>query len=149
MTNSNNLVSELRKSHEELSGLVNSFQRALGASDNKEARKILERIEDAAGRHFRFEENYLYPRMRRLALEMIDRLNAGQKSMKELIDSSRHLLSKDRFGKDRPSSMQEMLRMVSRYLEDCNDIIPLANKFGKEEESELSRKLKECCESKK
>ena len=149
MANVNNLVSELRKSHEELSALVNSFQRALRASDNKEARKIIEKIESAADRHFRFEENYLYPRMRRLALEMIEKLSSGQKSMKELIDSSRHALSKDRHGKDRPSSMQEMLRMVSRYLEDCNDIIPLANKFGKEEESELSRKFKECCEVKR
>lgn len=149
MERANNLVGDLQKNHRELSSLVVSFQRALTASDRKEAREILDKIDDMASGHFKFEEGYLYPRMRRLMLEMIEKLCNGQEAIKGFIRETRGSLKKDRMDKNRLSDLSRIIPMISRHVEDCNDLVRLADKFGEEEGSELNQKFKACCEIKR
>ena len=45
-----------------------------------------------------------------------------------------------------PSSLYDMSKfipVVSQHLRDCDDLIVMADKFGREEKDELNRKLKE------
>ena len=149
MARLNNLVSDLQKNHQELSSLVVSFQNALAASDRKEARELLERIDDMTSGHFRFEEGYLYPRMRRLMLEMIEKLCNGQQAIKGFIRETRGSLKKDRVSKNRLSDLSKIVQMISEHVEDCDDLVCLANKFGEEEEGELNQKFKACYEIKR
>ena len=144
MTQFSNLVFDLEKDHQELSNLVASFRDAVVSSDRSAAREALNKIDDVATGHFRFERGYLYPRMRRLVFELIERLHSEQDAVKRFIKESSDILNKERLGKDTATSILNMLPALSKYLKDCNELIMLADKFGKEEKSDLNQKLKEC-----
>lgn len=137
------LVSDLQKDHIELSNLVFSFQNALAASDKKEAKKILDKIVDMTNKHFRFEEGYLYPRLRRLISEMIEKLSNEQKTIREFVSQMHRVLHMPRIGKNRLYDISKFIPIVSQHLNDCDDLIIMANKFGIEERNELNRKFKE------
>ncbi len=137
------LISELQKDHIELSNLVFSFQNALTASDKKEAGKILGKIVDMTNNHFKFEEGYLYPRIRRLMSEVIEKLGGEQKTIKGFISQMQHALHMTRVNKNRLYDISRFIPLVSQHLKDCDDLIVTADKFGKEEKDELNRKFKE------
>lgn len=137
------LVSDLQKDHIELSNLVFSFQNTLAVSDKKEARKILGKIVNMTNSHFRFEEGYLYPRLRRLISEIIERLNDEQKTIREFVSQMHRALHMPRVSKNKLYDISKFIPIVSQHLKDCDDLIVMANKFGREERDELDRKLKE------
>ena len=137
------LVSDLQKDHIELSNLVFSFQNALGVSDKKEAKKILDKIVNMTNNHFKFEEGYLYPRLRRLISEIIERLNNEQKTIREFVSQMHRALHMSRISKNKLYDMSKFIPVVSQHLRDCDDLIVMADKFGREEKDELNRKLKE------
>jgi len=144
MMKSSGLVFDLERDHQELSNLVGTLKDAVASSDRSMARKALNKIDELANGHFRFERGYLYPRMRRLVFELIERLHNEQDTIKKFIKDSSDILNKERLGKDTATSILNMLPALSKYLKDCNELIMLADKFGKEEKSDLNQKLKEC-----
>ena len=145
MVQDHDLVGSLKKSHEEITKLIGSFRAAVEASNRKAAKELLARINDATRSHFTFEENYLYPRMRRLMFELIEKLGSGQEAVRGFIKESRDVLGNGRSARDAFAAISQLLPAVSRYLEDCNDLAALADKFGAAEKGELAKKLKECC----
>src|SRR3989338_7449510 len=145
MTRFNELANGLQKNHKDLVGLIASLREALNGSDLKKGQVILERIEEVAAAHFRFEKDYLYPRMRRLVFNIMDRLNCQQETVRRFIKESKVTLSRGRNAGNRLRNISETLPVVSTYLNDCNDLAILANKFGKEEERDLTQKFKEYC----
>lgn len=144
MAGVNNFVAELQKDHEELSGLISSFQNALAASDRKVAKAILGKIDDMAKAHFRFEENYLYPRMLRLTRQIIEKLNEEHQRIKGFITESRDILNKDRLNRRSSSALSDTIPTLSEHLKDCRNLVLLADRFTDEEKNELGQKFKEC-----
>ena len=138
------LVAGLKKDHLELSSLVSSFQNALAATNKNQARKILSEIVDATNNHFKFEQGYLYPRLRRLISQTIDKLDSEQKTIKGFIDDMRQAIM-ERGNKNRLHGISKFIPVVSQHLKDCDDLVVIAEKFSKEEKEELSQKFKEHC----
>lgn len=140
---SKGLVDEVQKDHRLSFNLITQFREALSSRKKKEAEKILGRLDEALARHFDFEVSYLYPRMRRLILEITDRLCARQERIKNSIKEAQHLLNRDNVGKDKLSTITDALEMISSHLGDCAGIVSLANNFCKEEKDELGQRFKE------
>lgn len=141
---SHDLVGSLKKDHDELSGLVASFTSTVTASDLEEGRRILCRIEDSAKNHFKFENDYLYPRMRRLLLGLLDNLCIEQMRLEEFIGRSHEVLKRrKRLTRNGSSAISELASAISGHLKDCDEVVSLAEKFSNEEKCELGQKLKE------
>lgn len=143
MAQLNSLVLELRKNHQKLASMISFCQEALETGDGKKEREALSKLCEVAKGHFRFERNYLYPRVRRLTFQVLEKLSEDQDRINQLMEGAKPPLN--RLNKRKPSGLSGILPAVSRHLEDCDDLIFLANKFSKEEEGELSQRLKECC----
>jgi hemerythrin len=140
---SNDLVSNLKKDHNELYSLIGSFTDTLTGSGLRQPRNILRQIEDVAQVHFKFENDYLYPRMRRLLLVLLEKLCIEQRTVQEFIGKSHSILNKrNRLTKNSSAIVTEMVSAISKHLKDCDDVILLADKFGDEEKNELNKKLK-------
>ena len=121
MVKANSLVSDLRKAHQEMSDLAGAFSDALAEHDKKRARRLLARIDEMASGHLSFEQGYLYPRMRRLVSEMMNRFDGERKTIKEFIEESRGALGKGGLSKNQLSSLSKMLKLLVRpAAADCS-----------------------------
>lgn len=146
MARFNNFIENFQKDHTVLLELISSFQGAVETTNREKAKTILRRIEDMADGHFSFEENYLYPRLRRLILEITGNLGNEQETMRNFLVKSRELLNKNKLGKNEMSYILEMLPRLSKLFEDCNDLISLAKKFNKPDRDDLNQRYQECRE---
>ena len=131
MAKRDSLVEVLRKDHKELRGSVVSLKKSAGSSDRSKMVKALKEIEKAAAGHFKFEENYLYPRMQRLIFEIVENLRDEQNEIKENLTEK--------------TDIYDTLDLLMRHLDRCDDLVAIADKFREEEKDDLNKKLKECC----
>src|SRR3989338_6674343 len=99
----NSLVENVRKDHDQHLSLITQFRNALSSRKKKDAKEIFSNLDRTLARHFEFEVNYLYPRMRRLVLEMTERLCLKQKQITTSIKKSQRILDKNRVNKNRLS----------------------------------------------
>ncbi|MEK6714951.1 MAG: hemerythrin domain-containing protein [Candidatus Omnitrophota bacterium] len=143
MARVDSFIDDFQKDHLELLNLVNSFQGAIESSDCYEAKNILTKIDDLANRHFDFEENYLYPRLRRLVLEITENLRREQETVREFIDKSRRALEKNSLHKFELSDLLKTSPRLSKFFEECDDLASLAEKFSEEDKEDLKRRFKE------
>ena len=141
----NNFVDNFQKDHSKLINLVTSFRKAIESTNHGEAKEILTKIDNLANGHFNFEENYLYPRLRRLISQITQNLHREQQRMKEFIEESRSFLDKHGVDKNRLSGILDTLPQLSKFFKDCNDLVFLIEKFDKKDKDDLELRFKECC----
>ncbi len=145
----NNFIDNFLKDHTKLLELVSEFHNALETLNRDKARGILRKIEYITEGHFSFEENYLYPRLRRLILEITGNLGKEQETMKDFLTKSRMLLDKNKLDRDKLFYILETLPKLSKQFCECNDLISLAKKFSKDDKDDLNQRFKECKEAKR
>lgn len=145
MSRPNSFIEDFKKDHSELLDLITSFRNTIESSRKAEAEDILNKIDDIANGHFTFEETYLYPRLRRLVLEITDNLRKEQQIVRQFIKDSKSLLDKDRWDKSKLTSLSDILPRVSKFFKDCNDLVFLVEKFGERDKDDLQRRFKERC----
>jgi hemerythrin len=141
----NNFVDNFQKDHSKLINLVTSFREAIESTNHGEAKEILTKIDNLVNGHFNFEENYLYPRLRRLISQITQNLHREQQKMKEFIKESRSFLDKHGVDKNRLSDILDTLPQLSKFFKDCNDLVFLIEKFDKKDKDDLELRFKECC----
>lgn len=134
-----------QKDHSELNTLFASFKKAIKAQNRKKAKEILQRISDIIDGHFNFEETYLYPRLRRLVLEITANLQNGQEGMRRFIGKSKNFLADSKKNKEELVSLLDMLPGLSLFLNQCNELLPLARKFNAEDRMDLEKRFQACC----
>lgn len=139
-----NFIDGFQNDHGRLSSLFSSFQKAIEASKTNEANKILSQINAISEGHFSFEETYFYPRLRRLVLEITERLRNEQQKMRQFVEKSKTFLAKDKSTKEELSCLLEMLPQLSVFMRQCNELVPLAKRFNKEDRDDLDRRFKDC-----
>lgn len=145
----NNFIQDFQKDHSKLQSLIYSFGTAIKSSNLDKAREILNLVDKIASDHFNFEETYLYPRLRRLVLELTHNLQNEQQTMKDFINKSRLLLDKDsKVNKNGLACLLQPLPRLSKIFKECGDLFYLVNKFSKEDKDDLNLRFKECCSAK-
>lgn len=138
-------VADFEKEHFKLNNLLSSFKKAVEASNLKRGREILCQIAQITEGHFAFEETYLYPRLRRLVSEITVNLENGQETMREFVSKSRNFLEDNKTSKDEQLSLLNILPRLSEFLNQCNDLLPLAKRFNTDDRADLDKRFKECC----
>ncbi len=149
MPKSDNFIDRFLEDHTELLELVSKFHNAVETLNQDKARGILRKIEYITEGHFSFEENYLYPRLRRLILEITGNLGKEQETMRDFLAKSKVLLGKDKLDRDKLSYILETLPRLSKLFSECNDLISLAKKFSKDDKDDLNQRFLECKEAKR
>lgn len=147
MAGNKNFLDGFQEQHRELLKLVDSFRKAVDASNPDKAKKIISEIDDIAERHFAFEQTYLYPRIRRLVREMTERLQGEQEILRSFVVESRKALNGGRFKKDKISAGLSKLPDVSKSLNECDELVFIARKFDKHDEDDLERRFREICQT--
>lgn len=140
----NNFIDGFQKDHYQLLELIISFRNAIESANRERAKEILSKMNTVIDGHFRFEETYFYPRLRRLMSEITANLCNEQQAMKEFIRRSRSIMNKNKLTKNEASSLLDMLPRLSKILGDCNDLASLAEKFDKEDKEDLNLRFTEC-----
>ena len=139
----NKFTVDLKKDHIELLNLINSFRKAVEASHQDRAKEILERMDNLASGHFNFEEIYLYPRLRRMIMQVTKSLCNEQKILGEFIFRSRCLLKKNNLSRNGLRGILEMLPRLSKLFAECDSLTSLIKKFGKEDKEDLNQRFYE------
>ena len=144
-----NFIDDFKKDHMELLNLINSFQKAIEASKREEACRVLDKMDSIAGRHFSFEETYLYPRIRRLVNQITLNLYNRQQTIKEFIKESRIAFGKNRLSRGNLVSILDRLPQLSNFFRDCNELVFLIEKFSQEDKEDLGIRFRESSRIKK
>lgn len=139
-----NFIDGFQKDHSELEKLFGSFQKAIESSRTGEAKEILNKIDDIATVHFGFEETYLYPRLRRLLMQMTEDLSNEQKAMREFVNQARAALSRGAAGKDKLSSVLGGIASLTELFKKCSGLAFLAEKFEQKDKDDLNQRFMEC-----
>lgn len=145
MPNLNNFLDDFHKDHSRLIKLIASFSKTIESPNLNAAKQILNEINKIADTHFNFEETYLYPRLRRLILEITQNLHREQETMREFINKTRSILNKTKLPKNELLPILEMTPRLSKLFNDCDDLISLVQKFDKDDIDDLNRRFRECC----
>ena len=137
-----NFFDNFQKDHSELDSLITSFRKAVETPDRVKAKGILSRINEITEGHFSFEETYFYPRFRRLVSEITENLRREQEAVRDFVTKSKSFLERNKSKESELSSLLDTLPRLSMFLEQCNDLIPLARKFNQYDKDDLNKRFK-------
>ena len=139
-----NFFDNFQKDHSELDNLITSFRKAVETSDRVRAKGILAQINEISEGHFSFEETYFYPRLRRLVCEITENLRREQETIRNFVTKAKNFLEQNKAKENELSNLLEALPRLSKFLEQCNELIPLARKFNQYDREDLNKRFKEC-----
>ena len=141
-------IADFQKVHTDLLNLISSFGRAVESANLSQAKEFLNEIDNVTNGHFNFEETYLYPRLRRLVIEMTERLHNEQEAMREFMVQATAILKRTKLSKNEVATILGMTPRLSNLFNDCNKLVSLAENFRDEDKEDLSRRFKECSKAK-
>lgn len=144
----NAFIADFQRVHTDLLNLINSFGKAVESANLTQAKEFLEEIDNVTNAHFNFEEMYLYPRLRRLVIEMTERLRNEQEAVREFMAEATALLKKAKLSKNEVTVILGMTPRLSKLFNDCNKLVSLAENFRDEDKEDLNRRFKECSQAK-
>lgn len=147
MPKSNSIIQSLRQDHSELSKLILDFRRAIELTHFSQAKEVLGKIEQIAKAHFEFEETYLYPRLRRLVLEITNALRQEIQIFNDFIKKVKISLEKKKLDENKLISLLTLLPAMLESLKECDYLILLSKKFGRQDLEDLSRRFIQCTEN--
>ncbi len=136
-----NPVEIFRDDHREVRDDLLELARAIEDKDLNRAGEILDRLNRLLGPHFRFEEEALYPAMRRFLGEYVDSLlnehDGAINAARELVELIERGSIDDETARDAANRTRALLVHVS----NCDGIAILAERLDKEEIEDLGKKF--------
>lgn len=126
-------IEEFREDHRKVRDGILEITDALKAKNVKKAREILGKINVLVGPHFRYEEEHLYPALRKFLGEYVDQLLSEHNKVIATAQACASLLAKDslndREAEDARKAAMELLVHVS----NCDGLAILSERFTKKE----------------
>jgi hypothetical protein len=141
------LLAEFRHDHwRARAGLLRVIQ-ALESKDYDEAKDMLSRLDDLTGPHFRFEEEALYPALRRFlkeyvnrVLNTLDRLLEERKALVDAMHSNAELLEQGPLGDEEIARVADTVRALLAHVSDCDRLATLLEGLKPQEFERLAGK---------
>ena len=136
-------IAEFREDHRKVRDGVLDIIEALGAKDVLKARRILGSINTLAGPHFRYEEEALYPVLKRFLGEYVDQLI---KEHNEIIATARgcnDLLQKEALNDKESQAAVKAARAILVHVSNCDGLAILSERLSAEELKDLGNKFAE------
>lgn len=139
MTTKLDPIAEFRDDHRKVRDAVLTISEALRDKDVKKAREILGVLNELTGPHFRYEEENLYPALRKYLGEYVDSLYKEHDSVIQTAKVCAGLLAKDTLtdkeSEDATNAAMQMLIHVS----NCDGLAILSERFNSGEMDDLAK----------
>ncbi len=137
------VIEEFREDHRVVRDGLIELSNALQSKDLERAAEILEKLNKLLGPHFRFEEEALYPTLRRFLGEYIDQLlrehDEAIKSAKEVSE----LISKGEMSDDEAKTAASKTRSLLVHVSNCDGLAILAERLDEREMEKLWKRFDE------
>jgi len=136
-------IAEFREDHRKVRDSVLEIADALKRKDLATARKILGELDAFVGPHFRYEEENLYPALRRFLGEYVDELVGEHDGAIETARVCAELLSKDSLTDEEAEEASKAAMKLLVHVSNCDGLAILAERFDPEELERLGRRFAE------
>lgn len=134
-------ISEFREDHRKVrDGLLDMID-ALKAKDVGKARTILGSLNVLVGPHFRYEEETLYPALRRFLGEHVDQLLHEHDGVIDTARRCAELLQKEVLREEEAEQAASAARALLIHVSNCDGLAILSERFTPEEIGRLGEKL--------
>jgi len=137
------VIEQFREDHRIVRDGLIELAGALESKDLEKAGEVLESLNKLLGPHFRFEEEALYPTLRRFLGEYIDQLlsehDEAIKSAKEVAE----LISKEEISDEEAETAAGKTRALLVHVSNCDGLAILAERLDEKEMNDLWKKFAE------
>ena len=126
----NKFFSEFRNDHRQIRDLVLGSITAITNENIEKAKKLLEKLDDVAGPHFRFEEEALYPKLIPIyGAGYIDKLYTDHDLAIARFERLKSILNKSNLNADELETVISLLRELLPHLSDCEGLTIMLELF--------------------
>lgn len=130
-------ISEFREDHRKVRDGILDITEALKAKDVKKAREILGNINVMVGLHFRYEEECLYPALKKFLGEYVDQLVSEHDGVIATAQACADLLSKDVLTDKEAADATKAALALLVHVSNCDGLAILSERFTQKELDEL------------
>lgn len=134
------LVQRLKADHKATILALTELRRALVQRDREAARRRAEELDLLAGPHIRFEEQSLYPALRKVDAHRIDALHREHETIAVALGDIRRRLE-DGDGHVPYRVLAAELTPFFNHTLSCDGVLYLVERFGAAQQDELCREL--------
>lgn len=143
MPNDKDFIGAFQQDHNKIKNHVNSLQKSIKNLQITQSRTILNKIEELVEPHFKFEEDYLYPRLQRLMREITQKLYNEHQAVLKFFKEATDIVKKDRLSKIEKENILNNLTKFYTILEQCEDLANFAERFDVSDKDDLNKRFKE------
>jgi len=132
-------ISEFREDHRKVRDGLLDLCDALEKIDLPKAKKILGNLNMLVGPHFRYEEEALYPTLRRFLGEYVDQLLKEHDGVIETAKIALKLLEKEAVTEKETEDAVKAARALLVHVSNCDGLAILSERLSKKELKDLAR----------
>jgi hypothetical protein len=136
-------ITEFREDHRKVRDGLLGLADALESKNIGKAGEILGELNNLLGPHFRFEEEALYPALRRFLGEYVDELLKEHDGAIEAAKELARLIGKGEIGDDEAKEAASKTRALLVHVSNCDGLAILAERLDAAEIQNLGRKFAE------
>ncbi len=136
-------ITEFRDDHRKVRDGILAITEALGRKDVQKAREILDELNTLVGPHFRYEEETLYPALRKFLGEYVDQLLREHNTVIDTARTCAELLQKDVLTDQEAEDAKRAAMALLVHVSNCDGLAILSERFSREELEEMGRKFEE------
>lgn len=131
-------IAEFREDHRKVrDGLLDIIE-ALKAKDVAKARGILGNLNTLVGPHFRYEEETLYPALKKYLGEYVDQLISEHDGVVDTARACVQLLEKDTLTDEEAEEAANAARALLIHVSNCDGLAILSERFDPKELKDLA-----------
>ncbi len=143
MTDKLDPIEEFREDHRKVRDGILEITNALQEKDVKKAREVLGQLNALTGPHFRYEEEYLYPALRKFLGEYVDQLIKEHNNVIDTAKVCAQLLSKDTLTDQESKDATKAAMALLIHVSNCDGLAILSERFGQKDMDLLAEKFAE------
>lgn len=136
-------LAEFREDHRKVRDWLLELANSLEAKNIQKAGEILGELDGLLGPHFRFEEESLYPALKRFLDEYVDDLLKEHDKAIEAARELARLIGKGEISDDEAREAAQKTRSLLVHVSNCDGLAILAERLDAAEIQDLGRKLAE------
>ena len=134
-------IKVFREDHREVRDGLLELADALELKNVEKAGKILEKLNNLLGPHFRFEEEALYPTLRRFLGEYVDTLLKEHDGAISAARELAELIKRGQISDEDAKKAANKTRALLVHVSNCDGLAILAERLDEEEIKELNEKF--------
>lgn len=138
-----NPIAEFREDHRKVRDGILEITEALGRRDMKKAKEVISRLNILVGPHFRYEEEHLYPALRRFLGEYVDQLHKEHDDVIGTAKACVDLLSKKNPTEREAEEARKAAMALLIHVSNCDGLAILAERLPEKELQDLGDRLDE------